>query len=59
MIAIIFEAQAVPGPWINTLPASFNAHSDSVTSAFQRNRGTERSSELLKVTEMISDRARI
>lgn len=55
MITSIFKARTVPGLWINTLPAPFNAHGDSVMSAFRRHRGTEKSSELLKVTQVVSD----
>lgn len=59
MMAIVFEAQTVPRPWINTLPASFNAHGDCVMSAFQRNGGTERPRGSPKVTRAVNDGARI
>lgn len=59
MVTIIFRAHE---HYARTLDkyfacfASFHLHSDSVTSAFQRNGGPERPSESLKVTHLVSDR---
>lgn len=41
MMAIVFEAQTVPRPWINTLPASFNAHGDCDVSISEKRRHRE------------------